>query len=73
MILRKLKDKLRSVHCIERSQLAKLFELSEDGLDAMLAIFIRKGQLKRTEQAACKGCTACSGGQSQVVYQWLEN
>jgi len=72
MILRKLQKKLRGVHCIERSHLAEEFNLSSDGVDAMLALWVNKGQLKRTEVKGCDGCNGCGKETSQVIYEWLD-
>lgn len=47
MILTQLKQHIEQHGCVSRKDLAKQFHLSEDGVDAMLAIWIRKGKMTR--------------------------
>ncbi|MGL5108816.1 MAG: FeoC-like transcriptional regulator [Vibrio ordalii] len=48
MILNELKRYIEENGIVNRSAIAKKFSLSEDGVDAMLAVWIRKGVLSRT-------------------------
>ncbi|AQM19138.1 FeoC-like transcriptional regulator [Vibrio anguillarum] len=48
MILNELKRYIEDNGIVSRSAIAKKFSLSEDGVDAMLSVWIRKGVLSRT-------------------------
>ncbi len=47
MILTELKAYIEAQGSASRAELAKKFALSEDGVDAMLAVWIKKGVLSR--------------------------
>lgn len=47
MILQQIKKHIFECDCVSRKELAKKFALSEDGVDAMLELWIKKGQLSR--------------------------
>ncbi|QSA19811.1 iron transporter FeoC, partial [Vibrio furnissii] len=47
MILTELKQAIAAQGGISRKELAKRFALSEDGVDAMLAVWIKKGVISR--------------------------
>ncbi|WP_162046826.1 FeoC-like transcriptional regulator [Vibrio taketomensis] len=47
MILTELKAYIEAQGSASRTELAKKFALSEDGVDAMLAVWIKKGVLSR--------------------------
>lgn len=47
MILTELKQAIAVQGGISRKELAKRFALSEDGVDAMLAVWIKKGVISR--------------------------
>ena len=47
MILTELKQAIEEQGSITRKELAKRFSVSEDGVDAMLAIWIKKGAISR--------------------------
>ncbi|MCW8347331.1 FeoC-like transcriptional regulator [Vibrio sp. ZSDZ65] len=49
MILADLKAHIECHPGVTRQALAAEFALSEDGIEAMLAVWIRKGKLSRTE------------------------
>ncbi|MGL6025577.1 MAG: FeoC-like transcriptional regulator [Vibrio sp.] len=49
MILNELKEAIEQQHGITRQQLAQRFALSEDGVEAMLAVWIKKGVLSRQQ------------------------
>ncbi|WP_367986908.1 FeoC-like transcriptional regulator [Vibrio sp. NTOU-M3] len=49
MILSELKQYIADHGMATRVELAKKYALSEDGVDAMLAIWIRKNVISRTE------------------------
>ena len=48
MILTRLKDHLVANGKTSRAELAKKFAISEDGIDAMLALWIAKGKISTT-------------------------
>ncbi len=47
MILNQLKNYIVAKQSASRKELAQKFALSEDGVDAMLEIWVKKGQLSR--------------------------
>lgn len=47
MILAELKQFIDQQGCVSQRDLAKKFGLSEDGVDAMLSVWIRKGVISR--------------------------
>lgn len=47
MIISELKSYIQRHHGVARDELARHFALSEDGVDAMLEIWIRKGKLSK--------------------------
>lgn len=47
MILTQLKQHIEQHGCVSRKDLAKQFHLSEDGVEAMLSIWISKGKVSR--------------------------
>lgn len=47
MILAELKQCIDQNGSISRRELAKQFALSEDGVDAMLSVWIKKGKISR--------------------------
>ncbi|KGY12937.1 iron transporter FeoC [Vibrio tubiashii] len=47
MILSQLKQCIEQNSNISRRELAKQFAMSEDGVDAMLSVWIRKGKISR--------------------------
>ncbi len=48
MILQQLKQYIEENGPVSRTQLARQFHMSEDGVDAMLGVWINKGVLSRT-------------------------
>ncbi len=47
MILTELKQAIETQGSVTRKELAQRFSMSEDGVDAMLAIWIKKGVISR--------------------------
>ncbi|RJX73830.1 iron transporter FeoC [Vibrio sinensis] len=47
MILTELKQYIETHGVSSRAELAKKFHMSEDGVDAMLSVWIKKGKLSR--------------------------
>ncbi|PJC87631.1 iron transporter FeoC [Vibrio sp. HA2012] len=48
MIISELKEYIQQHQGVSRDELARHFALSEDGVEAMLGIWIRKGKLSQT-------------------------
>ncbi|NGZ13358.1 iron transporter FeoC [Vibrio aestuarianus] len=48
MILTELKGYIEENGIVSRADLAKKFSMSEDGVDAMLSVWIKKGIISRT-------------------------
>lgn len=74
MILKELKQYIDQQGCVSRRDLAKKFAISEDGVDAMLAVWIKKGQISRlvdTNKAhrvtRVRYSANCAGGLSLTV------
>ncbi|CCN37133.1 conserved hypothetical protein [Vibrio nigripulchritudo SO65] len=61
MILTELSNYLSQEQKVSRSRLAKQFEMSEDGVDAMMAIWMKKGKVSRTRDRS----------ESIVTYNWI--
>ncbi|EGU60629.1 hypothetical protein VINI7043_23117 [Vibrio nigripulchritudo ATCC 27043] len=61
MILMELSDYLSQEQKASRSKLAKQFGMSEDGVDAMMAIWMKKGKVSRTRDKS----------ESNVTYNWI--
>ncbi|MGO1295840.1 MAG: FeoC-like transcriptional regulator [Vibrio sp.] len=56
MILFELKRYIEAHAGCSRRDLAKAFAMSEDGVDAMLAVWIKKGVLSRYEDTNAADC-----------------
>ncbi|UAB69501.1 iron transporter FeoC [Vibrio sp. SCSIO 43132] len=61
MILTELSDYLSQEQKVSRRKLAKQFGMSEDGVDAMMAIWMKKGKVSRTRDKS----------ESNVTYNWI--
>ncbi|MHA2937748.1 FeoC-like transcriptional regulator [Vibrio sp. RC27] len=48
MILQELRSYIEQRGSVTRLQLAKQFKMSEDGVDAMLSVWLKKGVISRT-------------------------
>ncbi|MGX9417278.1 FeoC-like transcriptional regulator [Vibrio sp. WJH972] len=48
MILQELRSYIEQHGSVTRLQLAKQFKMSEDGVDAMLSVWLKKGVISRT-------------------------
>ncbi|MEJ2762648.1 FeoC-like transcriptional regulator [Photobacterium sp. MCCC 1A19761] len=69
MILQQLRQFLEPRGKTSRTVLAQHFGLSEDGVDAMLEIWVKKGKLSR-ELSGCEGMPCCREA-AGVWYRWL--
>lgn len=66
MILTRLKDHLVANGKTSRAELAKKFAISEDGIDAMLALWIAKGKISTAiSERPRLGQVSCD-----VWYRW---
>ena len=68
MILTQLKEYIVKHGRPSRSVLAKHFSISEDGVDAMLDVWLRRGMLSR-ELVGCRQETSCQTAK-EVWYRW---
>lgn len=71
MILTELKQYIDEQGRVERIALAKKFSMSEDGVDAMLELWVKKGKLTR-ELAGCEKTQCCQEAERvwyRPVYQ----
>ena len=57
MILTELVEYITKKRTISRAQLAQRFAMSEDGVDAMLEVWIKKGKISRTVDTNKQGET----------------
>ncbi|WP_163390828.1 FeoC-like transcriptional regulator [Enterovibrio norvegicus] len=65
MILTDLKLYIEAHPKCSQAELAKVFNLSEDGVDAMLSVWVKKGRVKTIVSAR--------QGKSERRYIWLAN
>jgi putative ferrous iron transport protein C len=68
MILRQLAETLEKQQRMTARDLAKTFDTTEDAIDAMLGVWMRKGKVKKVSECGCSG--GCCGQRSEIVYQW---
>ena len=59
MILRELGDYLAAQQRVSRRELARHFHTSEDAVEAMLGVWMRKGRVTKRETRVCGG--SCCG------------
>ncbi|MFR9719641.1 FeoC-like transcriptional regulator [Aeromonas diversa] len=69
MILRDLGHYLAAQGRASRRDLARHFATSEDAVEAMLGIWMRKGRVRKCTTGGCSG--SCCGKQSEVLFEWL--
>ena len=63
MILRELGDYLAVQRKVSRRDLARHFHTSEDAVEAMLGVWMRKGHVAKRETQVCGG-SCCGKSQS---------
>lgn len=69
MILRELGDSLQRQGRASRHELARRFDASEDVIEAMLGVWMRKGRVRKVLSAGCGG--RCCGQREEVYFEWL--
>lgn len=70
MILRELGDYLAAHQRVSRRELARRFHTSEDAVEAMLGVWMRKGRVAKRETRLCGG--SCCGQNEEVMFEWCE-
>ncbi|QUJ68382.1 ferrous iron transport protein C [Photobacterium sp. GJ3] len=70
MILHQLRAQVEQSGRISRHQLARQFGLSEDGVDAMMALWLRKGVIGQ-ERGGCRSGDCCLPS-GEVWYRLLK-
>ncbi|MCH7373083.1 MULTISPECIES: FeoC-like transcriptional regulator [Aeromonas] len=70
MILRELGDYLAVQQRVSRRELARHFHTSEDAVEAMLGVWMRKGRVAKRETQVCGG--SCCGKSQEVMFEWCE-
>ncbi|MCM0147376.1 ferrous iron transport protein C [Photobacterium galatheae] len=70
MILHQLREQVERSGRISRRQLAHRFGLSEDGVDAMMALWVKKGLIGQ-EREGCGSVTCCQSS-GEVWYRILK-
>ena len=68
MILRELADCLQQQQRMTGRELARQFQTSEDAIDAMVGIWMKKGRIKKVSATGCSG--SCCGQRSEIYYEW---
>ncbi|KLV09160.1 ferrous iron transport protein C [Photobacterium aquae] len=71
MILQQLKQYLEQHGRASRQSIARHFGMSEDGVEAMLDVWIRKGKVGR-ELVGCSSDACCQGAQ-EIWYRPLRS
>ena len=70
MILRELGEYLAAQQKVSRRELARHFHTSEDAVEAMLGVWMRKGRVAKRETQVCGG--SCCGKRQEVMFEWCE-
>ena len=68
MILRDIADCLQQQQRMTGRELARQFQTSEDAIDAMIGVWMRKGRVRRVSAGGCSG--SCCGQRSEMYYEW---
>lgn len=68
MILRELADSLQRQQRVTGRELARQFQTSEDAIDAMMGVWMRKGRVRKVSAGGCSG--SCCGQRSETHYEW---
>lgn len=69
MILRDIATMMQEKQRITGRELARHFQTSEDAIDAMLGVWMRKGRVRKVCAAGCSG--SCCGQRTETYYEWL--
>lgn len=69
MILRELGEYLEREGKVSRRDLARHFDTSEDAVEAMLGVWMRKGRVRKCQSEGCSG--RCCGKHEEVIFEWL--
>ncbi|MGL4207208.1 MAG: FeoC-like transcriptional regulator [Aeromonadaceae bacterium] len=69
MIVRELGSLLASRGKMTRLELSRHFQASEEVVDAMLGVWMRKGRIRKAQAAGCSG--SCCGARAECYYEWL--
>ena len=70
MILRELGEYLAAQQKASRRELARHFHTSEDAVEAMLGVWMRKGRVVKRATRLCGG--SCCGSSEEVTFEWCE-
>ena len=68
MILRDIADCLQQQQRMTGRELARQFQTSEDAIDAMIGVWMRKGRVRKVSAGGCSG--SCCGQRSEIYYEW---
>ena len=69
MIVRELGTLLATRGRMTRLELARHFQASEEVVEAMLGVWMRKGRIRKSQAAGCAG--SCCGARDECYYEWL--
>ncbi|PJG57458.1 FeoC-like transcriptional regulator [Aeromonas cavernicola] len=70
MILRELGAYLAAHQQVSRRELARHFHTSEDAIEAMLGVWMRKGMVIKRTRSACGGRCCGSSNSEEVIFAW---
>ncbi|MGF1639782.1 MAG: FeoC-like transcriptional regulator [Rhodospirillales bacterium] len=70
-MLTELKSHLARCQRASLTELARRFSTDPDALRPMLELWVRKGRVRRTAGAGCRGCVSCAAADIEF-YEWVE-
>jgi hypothetical protein len=70
MVLRQIKEYLRTVGRAALTDLACRFNAEPEALRGMLETWMQKGEVRRLPAAACGGCCGCARSLPEI-YEWV--
>lgn len=71
MIVQDLGQHLREVGSARIDELARRFTTSEDAIEAMMCVWMRKGCVKKIHSGGCSG--RCCGLAEQTRFTWIKD
>lgn len=71
MIVHQLADHLKQVGRASAQDLARKFSTSEDAIEAMLSIWMKRGRVKKLKSGACSG--SCCDLKARTHFEWVRD
>ncbi|MCE2593482.1 FeoC-like transcriptional regulator [Motilimonas cestriensis] len=69
MILQRLKQEIQQAGRISQQQLCRRYRVSPQGLDAMLALLIKRGNVHKSMSEKAASACGC-GKENEIWYSW---